>query len=67
MVDPQVVSIGIDLGTTYSSIGVYDAAAKKVEMIKNEQGYLSTPSYVSFAQSSAVAGHNAKQQAYKNA
>jgi L1 cell adhesion molecule like protein len=58
------VAVGMDVGTTYSAVGVF--RNDRVEIIANDQGNRTTPSYVAFTDTERLIGDAAKNQATSN-
>ena len=59
-----MVAIGIDLGTTYSCVGWWKDS--RCDIIANDQGNRTTPSYVAFTESERLIGDGAKNQCSMN-
>lgn len=58
------ITVGIDLGTTYSCVAIWQN--DRVEVIANDQGQRTTPSYVAFTESERLIGDAAKNQVAMN-
>jgi heat shock protein 1/8 len=60
----KMVAIGIDLGTTYSCVGIW--RDNRCDIIANDQGNRTTPSFVAFTENERLIGDGAKNQAAQN-
>ncbi|KAM4628322.1 heat shock 70 kDa protein 13 [Polymixia lowei] len=63
---PKPKVIGLDLGTTFCSVGVFHPGIGEVEVIGDEKGRKSIPSAVSFTITEVLAGHEAQDRADSN-
>ncbi|CAL1570907.1 unnamed protein product [Knipowitschia caucasica] len=61
---PKPKVIGMDLGTTFCSVGVFHPGGGEVEVIADEEGRKSVPSAVSFTNTAVLSGHEAVDQAH---
>ncbi|GAU23230.1 hypothetical protein TSUD_172580 [Trifolium subterraneum] len=59
-------AVGIDLGTTYSCVAVWLDDQQRVEIIHNDQGNRTTPSFVAFTDDQRLIGDAAKNQTASN-
>ncbi|RDX65918.1 putative mediator of RNA polymerase II transcription subunit 37c, partial [Mucuna pruriens] len=59
-------AVGIDLGTTYSCVAVWQEQHCRVEIIHNDQGNRITPSCVAFTDNQRLIGNAASNQAAIN-
>ncbi len=57
-------AVGFDLGTTYSCVAIYQH--DKVEIVSNDQGNRTTPSWVAFTENEVLIGEAAKNQVNSN-
>jgi len=64
--EDQGLAIGIDLGTTYSCVAVWRDHHCRVDIIHNDQGNNTTPSFVAFTDQERLIGDAAKNQAATN-
>lgn len=62
--DTMAPAIGIDLGTTYSCVGIF--RDDRIEIIANDQGNRTTPSFVAFTDTERLIGDSAKNQVAMN-
>lgn len=58
------IAVGIDLGTTYSCVGIWQH--DRVKITANDQGNRTPPSYVAFTESERLIGDAAKNQVAMN-
>lgn len=63
---PKPKVIGLDLGTTFCSVGLFHPGSGEVEVLADEEGRKSIPSAVSFTTNAVLAGHEAVELADSN-
>ena len=60
---PKPKIMGIDLGTTFSCVGVYQAVTGHVDILANKNGSKVIPSVVAFTDNGVLVGNTALAQA----
>lgn len=60
------IAIGIDLGTTNSCVGWWNKDKALVDILQNDLGHRTTPSYVAFTEKEMLVGESARRQQLKN-
>lgn len=63
---PKPKIVGIDLGTTYSCIGVFHAVTGEIEVFRDEDGHKTFPSVVAVTEDAVLVGHDAMAQLKTN-
>ncbi|KAL3863437.1 hypothetical protein ACJMK2_005193 [Sinanodonta woodiana] len=63
---PKPKIIGIDLGTTYSCVGLYHAVTGEVDILDTQDGHKCIPSVVAFSEKGVLVGYHAEAQAEHN-
>ena len=64
---PKPIMIGVDLGTTYSCVGIFQPGTGEVHILKNEEGKKTIPSIVGYVDSEqTLVGHAAERQIHTN-
>lgn len=63
---PKPKIVGIDLGTTYSCVGVYHAVSGKVDILEAQDGHQCIPSVVAFSEEGVLVGYKAVAQSEHN-
>ncbi|TRY81816.1 hypothetical protein DNTS_001894 [Danionella cerebrum] len=58
---PKPKVIGLDLGTTFCSVGVFQAGTGEIEVIGDDEGRKSIPSVVSFTPTGVLSGHEGQE------
>ncbi|KAK3601386.1 hypothetical protein CHS0354_037702 [Potamilus streckersoni] len=63
---PKPKIVGIDLGTTYSCVGLYHAVTGEVDILDTQDGHKCIPSVVAFSENGILVGYHAEAQAEHN-
>lgn len=63
---PKPKIVGIDLGTTFSCVGIYHAVTGRIDVIKDKDGHSCIPSIVAFRDNEILTGYEAEAQIEQN-